>query len=256
MRGARSLRRALLAAVPCLFAACGCPGYAVDDQGFLADYADYVQAPERLRASVVSPRSIAPAALFVTAGLLQIDNADGRLQDDLVVDGASTWPADTGQALLVATAFVLPFLAPPRDLDAKPWTVAVTNLEAWAWTVGITQGVKAFDLRDRPNGGSGGFFSGHTSASFSAATVLEREYGPAVGVPAYVLASFVGYDRIRTDDHYPADVLVGAGVAILVSNLIYDKDLGKEGYFRRRYRIEAGPVVDEHTMGFTVGIRW
>ncbi|MFI5403988.1 MAG: hypothetical protein ACHQ1G_13700, partial [Planctomycetota bacterium] len=178
-----------------LLAGCRCPLEAPDS--FIADYADYVQASDRLGASVASPRSIAPAALFVTAALLQIDNFDQELQEDLVAPNApeaGIQGADIGVTLLVGAAFALPFIARPKGLDVPPWTVAVTNFEAWAWTVGITWGVQAMDIRDRPNGNPGGFPSAHTSAAFSAATVLNREYGAAVGVPAYVLASLVGYD--------------------------------------------------------------
>ncbi len=240
-----------------LLAGCRCPVEAPDS--FFADYADYVQASDRLGASLASPRSIAPASLFVAAALLQIDDLDQKLQDDLDApnaNGEGYQPADAGVAVLVGTALLLPFLHPPEALGVRPWTVAVTNLEALAWTGLITNAVKAIDLRERPNGSPGGFFSGHTSIAFSAATVLSREYGPVVGVPAYVVASWIGYDRIRIDFHYPGDVLVGAGVGILVSNLIFDKDLGKEGYFQRRYRVEASPVIDEDTMGFQVSIRW
>jgi hypothetical protein len=249
--------RTLLGALCCALAGCRCPLEAPDS--FLADYADYVQAPDRMGASLASSRSIAPASLFAAAALLQIDDADEKLQEDLVAPNApeaGLQPADYVVTALVGTALLLPFLAPPKDLDVRPWTVAATNLEAWAWTLAITQGVKSMNLRDRPNGNPGGFFSSHASTAFSAATVLDREYGPRVGVPAYILASFVGYDRIRTNLHYPGDVLVGAGFGILMSNLIYDKDLGTEGYYRRHYRVEAMPVVDEETMGFQLSIRW
>jgi len=250
------MNRALVAWIVCL-GGCRCPLEAPDS--FLADYADYVQASDRIGASLNSRRSIAPAALFATAALLQINDADARLQEDLVAPNApeaGLQPADYALWALSGTSFLLPLLSPPKDLDVRPWTVAATNLEAWAWTVGITQGVKAINLRDRPNGNPGGFFSAHAAAAFSAATVLDREYGAAVGVPAYVVASFIGYDRIRTNLHYPSDVLVGAGVAILLSNLIFDKDLGQEGYFRRHYSIDVEPRVSEDMLGLAVSVRW
>ncbi len=240
-----------------MVAGCRCPLEAPDS--FLADYADYVQASDRIGASLASRRSIAPAALFATAALLQIDDADQKLQEDLVAPNApeaGLQPADYGLWVLTGTSFILPFLASPKDLDVRPWTVAATNFEAWAWTVAISQGVKAMNLRDRPNGNPGGFYSAHAAAAFSAATVLDREYGTAVGVPAYILASLVGYDRIRTNLHYPSDILVGAGMGILLTNMIFDKDLGQEGYFRRRYRVEVQPQLDEDTVGLSVSVRW
>jgi membrane-associated phospholipid phosphatase len=237
-------------------AACACPARPVDDIGFLEDYADFVQAPSRMRNSLASPQSIAPAALFAGAALLQIDDADVKLQEEIGDRGGTPWAADAGEAAMIGTAVFLPLLAPSPREGTRAWTVALSNVEALAWTSALTHAIKAMDLRTRPNGSSGSLPSGHTAASFAAARLLEREYGLAVGVPAYALASFVGYERVRTDSHYPADVLVGAGLGLLVANLIHDKNLGDEGYYRRRFRVEVAPVIGEDTIGLTVGFRW
>lgn len=62
--------------------------------------------------------------------------------------------------------------------------------------------------------GKGSFPSGHTSASFATATVLQRRYGWRAGVPAFAVASFVGATRLQ-NVHYLSDVTFGAllGVA-------------------------------------------
>ena len=52
--------------------------------------------------------------------------------------------------------------------------------------------------RERPDGSSNRSFpSGHTSASFATASVLERRYGWRVGVPAYVFAGYVAGSRLN-----------------------------------------------------------
>jgi len=123
--------RRLLAGLPLLLAGCRCPLEAPDS--FLADYADYVQAPDRMGASLASSRTIAPASLFAAAALLQIDDADRKLQEDLVAPNApeaGLQPADVGVTFLVGTACFLPLLAPPKDLEVRRWTLFATNVEA------------------------------------------------------------------------------------------------------------------------------
>jgi len=77
----------------------------------------------------------------------------------------------------------------------------------------------------RPDGSSyNSFPSGHTAQAFVAATFLHKEYGhisPWVSVSAYTMASAVGVLRVLNNRHYASDVLVGAGVGILATNLAY-----------------------------------
>jgi len=63
--------------------------------------------------------------------------------------------------------------------------------------------------------------SGHTSASFQAATFIHIRYGPKYGIPAYLLASYVGYSRIDGVDrkHDVWDVMGGAALGTLSSYL-------------------------------------
>lgn len=70
----------------------------------------------------------------------------------------------------------------------------------------------AFD-KPRPEGATDGlaFPSGHTSVAFNSAAFIQKRYGWKYGVPAYILAGFVGYSRIEglNDRHDPWDVLGG-----------------------------------------------
>lgn len=63
--------------------------------------------------------------------------------------------------------------------------------------------------------------SGHTSASFQAATFIHIRYGSKYGIPAYLLASYVGYSRIDGVDrkHDIWDVMGGAALGTLSSFL-------------------------------------
>ena len=72
--------------------------------------------------------------------------------------------------------------------------------------------------KDSPNGKSDDAFpSGHSAIAFGAAGFMQRRYGWRTGIPAYVVASYVGWLRLETDDHDTADVIGGAAVGILSS---------------------------------------
>lgn len=60
------------------------------------------------------------------------------------------------------------------------------------------------------------FPSGHTASSFAAAGVFFRRLPRRLGVPALILAAFIGVSRLYVGVHYPSDVLFGmlSGLAL------------------------------------------
>jgi len=79
----------------------------------------------------------------------------------------------------------------------------------------VTHALKRIINKERPNGGGLGFPSGHTSSAFSGAAFIDRRYGVKAGVPAYLLACFVGWSRVKTKHHDYWDVLAGASLGII-----------------------------------------
>ncbi len=77
----------------------------------------------------------------------------------------------------------------------------------------------------RPDGSNDHSFpSGHTATAFMTATMLAKEYGhksPWVGIAAYATASSTGFMRMANNKHWLSDVLTGAGVGILSTELGY-----------------------------------
>jgi hypothetical protein len=66
----------------------------------------------------------------------------------------------------------------------------------------------------RPNGGGQSFPSGHTSISFAGAEFIRKQYGWGWGIPSYAAASYVGWSRVETHNHWTLDVLAGAAIGI------------------------------------------
>lgn len=113
--------------------------------------------------------------------------------------------------------FVLPATAAGFTLIHRDGEGSLQLGESLAVTVGVTYALKyGFDAK-RPNGGRQSFPSGHTSISFSSAEFLRKRYGWEYGLPAYAAASFVAYSRVESRQHYPRDVVAGAGIGILSS---------------------------------------
>ena len=75
--------------------------------------------------------------------------------------------------------------------------------------------------KERPNGNCcDAFPSGHTSTAFVSAAFMHHRYGFRIAIPAYVVATFVGYARVESDKHFAEDVVAGAAIGFLSSRFL------------------------------------
>jgi len=137
-------------------------------------------------------------------------------------------------------AIILPVTAGGMALYKDDQEGVVQFSKSFLTTLGATAVLKYSIDTDRPDGGSHSFPSGHTSLAFSGASFLQKRYGWKYGIPAYVAASFVGWSRIESDNHYLKDVLAGAAIGV-ISTYIFT-DAYKEG-------IIVSPFLGEETYG-------
>src|SRR5262249_9931127 len=79
-------------------------------------------------------------------------------------------------------------------------------ISAASWTYVIKYAVG----RTRPNGDPRSFPSGHTSATFATATVLQQHYGWKLGAPIFALAAYTAAERVMDEKHWARDVAFGA----------------------------------------------
>ena len=85
----------------------------------------------------------------------------------------------------------------------------------------LTQVLKLATQRKRPDGtNQRSFPSGHASGSFASATVIQRHFGWKAGIPAYVVASFIGASRVNQNKHYLSDVVFGATLGIIAGRTV------------------------------------
>lgn len=71
-----------------------------------------------------------------------------------------------------------------------------------------------------PNGERGTFPSGHTSSTFTLASVMHQAYGPWVGAPLYALGGLVATERLDNGEHYFSDVVMGAVMGLVIGHTI------------------------------------
>lgn len=119
---------------------------------------------------------------------------------------AHSWDqaSSIGRDALVVVALGLP-------LSAGDWTGDKQAAFALGGAFVGTELLKQLVPEQRPDRSNyQSFPSGHTSVSFAAAASLEKRYGWQIGVPAHVVAAFVGVARVRARKHYVQDVLAGA----------------------------------------------
>ena len=84
----------------------------------------------------------------------------------------------------------------------------------------MTAAIKTSVGRTRPDGTQYSFPSGHSSVTFATATVLQRDLGWKVGVPAYGLATYVAASRIQDKRHFLSDVTFGAAIGIIAGRSV------------------------------------
>lgn len=79
----------------------------------------------------------------------------------------------------------------------------------------VTHGLKFSVRSERPNGKPQSFPSGHTAAAFTGAEFIRKHHGGALGIAAYVSATYVGWTRVVSGNHWTHDVMAGAAIGIL-----------------------------------------
>jgi len=84
----------------------------------------------------------------------------------------------------------------------------------------FTESLKFGVNRARPTGSAYSFPSGHSSASFTTAAILETHFGWGVGAAAYAAAGFIGWTRLRDDQHWFSDVVFGSAIGILAGHTV------------------------------------
>ena len=142
----------------------------------------------------------------VALGLTFLFNA-GRDADDL--DVSSLMAGEGGED----SGFAADWPGPSLNGSARH-DCLVSFLRMEVATYGLKYAIDA----ERPNGGGQSFPSGHTASAFMGAEFIRKEYGWGWAIPAFGAASWVGYTRVQSHNHYWRDVIGGALVGIAANH--------------------------------------
>lgn len=77
---------------------------------------------------------------------------------------------------------------------------------------------------ERPYGGNASFPSGHTATAFVGSHMIYKEFkdsNPVIAYSGYALGAVTAVARVVNDKHWVSDVVAGAAVAILATELAY-----------------------------------
>lgn len=147
--------------------------------------------------------------------------------------------SDIGRDALVVAALGLPVIR-------GDWTGDLQAGASIGATFLATTGLKEAFPERRPDGSdSKSFPSGHAGAAFAAAASLQNRYGWGAGLPAQLVAAFVGVSRVEARKHHWYDVAMGAAIGEGTGFLLTSK---------RDDAVRVLPWGDAHGAGVAIGV--
>ena len=213
------------------------PEYAYDD-GEIRFGCDFRNAVPTLWCDTKSIANWNNALILTAAGGLAIgfrqSDIDQQVREE-VVEHPERW----GHASQVLGNFGEVKYQAPVMLGVYGYSVWTQNeelhdvmgsmLSATVITGVSTSALKLIANTDRPSNkfsnGHYGFPSYHTSSTFAIAAVLDEYYGSHVGLPAYALATAVGFSRIDQQAHDLSDVVFGAALGYVIGKTVATRHL-------------------------------
>lgn len=199
-------------------------------------------------------QSILPASLIGVGLIINKSNFDKTFQKDIRNNVGSNYKTNVEDYLAFAPVAQM-YLADLAGIKSKNnWFdqgkyLFISNL----FSVGITQLIKKSNQKLRPNGTPDSFPSGHSTIAFTNATVLYNEFhdsSPVLAYSGYAFAATVCYFRMANNKHYLSDVLVGAGIGIAVTNLVYYfKPLKNFNPFKKVKNVSFYPSYKDNSYG-------
>ena len=169
------------------------------------------------------PLFLAGLAIKGDKAMFRVNNKDGKPNTQLLTDfktGIDDYTQFFGPVMVVGLK-----LGGVEGRSDWPRLLASAGL-SYAIMAGLVNGIKYSAKEMRPDGSSANSWpSGHTATSFVGATLLHKEYGltrsPWYSVAGYGVATATGVMRVLNNRHWVSDVMSGAGIGIMSTELGY-----------------------------------
>jgi membrane-associated phospholipid phosphatase len=157
-----------------------------------------------------------------TSLALSIDDADiTRRFAGWAGESSVLRPGDVAGELALQSGAAFAVFIMGRVVDERRVAALGADLvRAQILNTAATHGTKVIVRRRRPDGARFSFPSGHASATFATAAVLQSHLGWKAGLPAYALAAYTAASRVGRGKHYPSDVLFGSALGIVMGRAV------------------------------------
>lgn len=201
-------------------------------------------------------KAIVPASLIGVGLLLNNSDFERNLQSDLR-DGVGNGYEFHIDDYILFVPIVQMYGADAFGMKAKNHWFDQTKylIISNVVSTGISELLKATISKTRPDGtDTNSFPSGHSTIAFTNAAVLQNEFqdtSPVYAYSGYAFAATTGVFRMLNNRHYLSDVIVGAGIGIFVTQLVYHfEPLKNFNPFKKSKDISFFPQYKEKTYGF------
>lgn len=139
----------------------------------------------------------------------------------------------------------------------------VSGVLSYACMGVFVNGIKYTAKEMRPDGSTANSFpSGHTATAFVAATIMHKEYGqtrsPWWSVLGYGCATTTGIMRTLNNRHWISDILVGAGIGVISTDLGYalgDIIMKNRGIKRQKRTGMGDMILSPSFFRFSLGMQ-
>jgi membrane-associated phospholipid phosphatase len=159
----------------------------------------------------------------------------------LATGSADATNESAGQAVAIAIPVVAGGVALLHDWD---WQGVKELTVDTGLTVGTALLLKQLVREQRPDGSDWHSFPSDTAAlAFAPAAFLWDRYGWQYGVPAYLAAGYVGYERVNSKQHHWYDVAASAAIGWGYSRLITTRYTHKR-FYTNVYATSDGAYID------------
>ena len=174
--------------------------------------------------TLFSQDNLVPALVGAAAGsavigaddsIVRFFNKEGRW------DGFDAVGRELGKSQVIGPAIGVSLLVSRMSHNEEFRELSYSLAQGFIVINMATGGLKKLTRRNRPDRSSfNSFPSGHTSNSFTWATIAQRRYGWKVGAPAYAVATYVATSRLQSGKHHLTDIVAGATLGYIVGRTV------------------------------------
>lgn len=210
-------------------------------------------------------QSVVPLTLIGTGVIINYSSGTFGKENiqDGVTDAFPDFHTNADDFLLFVPALTM-YTADLLRVESQndPFTQTKYLLISGIATNMVTYGLKYLTNETRPNGEDDlSFPSGHTANAFVMATVLFHEFKatkPVLAYSGFLFASATGALRVMNNEHWVSDVLVGAGIGIIITDLVYRFEPLKNWNPFKNKKVSSiiSPSYKEQTIGLYANIQF